>query len=85
MLTVLLSLLEKLRKHTSISPELPAVLCAIINIQTFVYDAFFLFTIQKRVHAHVEGFQYESPFNHDKKSELTIKTYAYTLGLWLLY
>ncbi len=71
----------------SISPESPAVFMS-NNIQTFVYDAFLLFTIQKRDHAHVEEFQhaqYESPFNHDKKRELTIKTYAYTLGLWLLY
>ncbi len=41
----------------SISPELPAVfICN--NIQTFVYDAFLLFVIQKRDRAHVEELQH---------------------------
>ncbi len=75
---VLLSVLEKLRKHTyiyycyiykhylanSISPELPAVfMCN--NIQTFVYDAFLLFAIRKPDRAHAKEFQHaqnESPF-----------------------
>ncbi len=48
----------------SIPPESPAVfMCN--NIQTFVYDAFLLFPIQKRDRAHVEELQHaqhESPF-----------------------
>ncbi len=56
------------------------------NIQIFVYDAILLFTIQKLDCAHaVQHAQHESPFKSWKKSELTIKTHAYTLGLWLLY
>ncbi len=47
----------------SISLELPAVfICN--NIQTFVYDAFLLFAIQKRDRAHAEELQHaqhESP------------------------
>ncbi len=38
----------------SLSPELPAVLMC-NNIQTFVYDAFLLFAIQKRDRAHVSS------------------------------
>ncbi len=53
----------------SISPKSPAIFMS-NNIQTFVYDAFLLFTIQKRDRAHVEKFQHaqhESPFNHDRR------------------
>ncbi len=42
------------------------------NIQTFVYDAFLLFPIQKRDRAHVEELphaQHEIPFNHDRREK----------------
>ncbi len=46
------------------------------NIQTFVYDAFLLFAIQKRDRSRgeVQHAQHESPV-YDRR-ELTIKTYA---------
>ncbi len=47
----------------SISPELPAVfMCT--NIQTFVYDAFLQFTIQKRDRGHAEEFQHAQHETH---------------------
>ncbi len=54
--------------------------------QTFVYDAFLLFSNQKRDRAHVEEFQHaqhESPV-YDRREKYQLK-HAYTLGLWLLY
>ncbi len=60
--------------ENSIPPESPAVFMS-NNIQTFVYDAFLLFAIQKSEITHVDEFQHaqhESPV-YDRR-ELIIKT-----------